>query len=124
MSDLVELARRYVAASDELESLRSEIRRAVMNGGAPTAEPKANPSSPAARRAAGQRHHPNAIQAAKIDQKVLDLLKATPGLKVGELAKATGLKTSTTSERLRRMRAGGSVAAVEGGGWSASPASP
>ncbi len=32
MSDLVELARRYVAASGELKSLRNEIRRAVLNG--------------------------------------------------------------------------------------------
>jgi hypothetical protein len=82
------------------------------------------PTSPAARRAAGQRHHPNAIAAAKIDQQVIDLLKATPGMKVSDLARLTASKTSTTSERLRRMRARHLVAQLDGGGWQAVDASP
>ena len=37
MTDLVGLARRYVALSDELESIRGEIAKAVLNGGDPSA---------------------------------------------------------------------------------------
>jgi hypothetical protein len=127
MSDLVELARRYVAASDVLESLRNEIRRAVLNGGgekpeAPFTQPAR--SSGGTVRSRAQAHHPNAVKSQKIDQQVIDLLRATPGMKVGELAKATNAKTSTTGERLRRMRERGSVAPVDGGGWQAVAASP
>ena len=43
VSDLVELARRYVALSDQLEAVRGEIARAVLNG----AGRKENPSPPA-----------------------------------------------------------------------------
>jgi hypothetical protein len=65
------------------------------------------------------------LQLAQIDEKIIGLLKDRPGMKVGELAKATSSKTSTTSERLRRIRARHLVAPVDGGGWSAlSPASP
>ena len=99
--DLRALAEKYVALNGEIDDVRREMLACLTNGGG--ANP-VRPTSPAARRAAGQRNHPNAIAAAKIDEKVIDLLKATPGMKVNELAKATSSKTSTTSERLRRMR--------------------
>lgn len=111
---LVDLARRYVALSDELETVRGEIRRVMLNGAGDAPRPTQARSKPG-----GQ--HPNAIKAQKIDQRILDLLKAQPGMKVGDLAKATSSKTSTTSERLRRMRERGSVAPAQDGGWAAAP---
>ena len=106
------LAEEYVALTEEIDGVRREMLACLTNGGG------ANPIRPtsAPRRGEPASQHP---KAAKIDQKVLDLLKATPGLKVGEPAKATSSKTSTTRERLRRMRARHLVAPVDGGGWSA-----
>jgi hypothetical protein len=46
MSELVTLARRYVSLSDELEAIRGEIRRVLLNGGAGVAE---NPTRPVRR---------------------------------------------------------------------------
>jgi hypothetical protein len=45
-------------------------------------------------------------------------------MKVNEIAKLTASKTSTASERLRRLRARHLVAPAEGGGWQAVDASP
>ena len=47
MSDLVELARRFVSLSDELETVRGQIKLAVVNGsGGAEPERKANPMRP------------------------------------------------------------------------------
>jgi hypothetical protein len=119
MSDLVELARRYVATSEELERLRDQIKLAVLNGSTPEPEAKANFTKPAVRRAAG--NHPNAIKAAKMDSQIADLLRATPGLMTAEIAKATGSRTSTTVERLKRMVTRGLAQRDESGGYSAPP---
>jgi hypothetical protein len=115
--NLIQLAERYVRLSGELDATRDAMKRVLMNGGGESLPVR--PSSPAARRAAGQRH-PKAIAAAKIDEKIIGLLKDRPGMKVGDLARATDSKTSTTSERLRRMRERGFVAPADGGGWSVS----
>ena len=59
MSDLVALARRYVALGDEPESVRGEIKRAVLNG---AGESSTRPTRPA--RSSGGSQHPNAAKAA------------------------------------------------------------
>jgi DNA-directed RNA polymerase specialized sigma24 family protein len=125
MSDLVELARRYVAASDVLESLRNEIRRAVLNGGgekpeAPFSRP-ARPSGGKSTKAQAQARHPNALKAQKVDQEIVAMLRDRPGLKTMEIAKAMDSKTSTTVERLRRLTARGQVQRDEQGGWASTP---
>jgi hypothetical protein len=118
--DLRALAEKYVALNGESDDVRREVLACLTNGGG--AKPVRPTSAP--RRGEPASQHPNAAKAAKIDEKVIDLLKATPGMKVSELAKATSSKTSTTSERLRRMRARQLVAPVDGGGWQAIDASP
>jgi hypothetical protein len=45
MSDLVDLARRYVALSDQLEAVRGEIARAVLNGAGPCLSSADRPAS-------------------------------------------------------------------------------
>ena len=115
-SNLVALARRYVALSDELESVRDEIKRAVLNGAGET--PKA-PFTPAAQR--GDEPPPSAkmIDAAANEARIIETLRQTPGMGATALAVATSAKKSTTAERLRRLRAKGQVEAAESGGWSA-----
>jgi hypothetical protein len=100
--------------------VRREMLACLTNGGG------ANPVRPtsAPRRGEPASQHPNAAKAAKIDEKVIGLLKDQPGMKVNEIAKLTASKTSTASERLRRLRARHLVAPAEGGGWQAVDASP
>ena len=118
--DLRALAEKYVTLTEEIDDVRRDMLACLTNGTG------ANPVRPtsAPRRGEPASQHPNAAKAAKVDQQVLDLLKATPGMKVSELAKLTASKTSATSERLRRMRARQLVAPVDGGGWQAVAASP
>jgi hypothetical protein len=61
MSDLVELAGRYVALSDELAGVRGEIAKAVLNGGG-GGEPVR--PTPAGRPGGTGSSHPNAQLAA------------------------------------------------------------
>ncbi len=105
---LVELARKYVALSDQLEAVRGQIARAVANGAAGEA---ARPTQPA--RSSGGSQHPNALKAAEVEARILELLKARP-MRMAEIAVETEAKQSTTSERLKRMRERGLVALADG----------
>ena len=92
MSDLVGLARRYVALSDELESVRGEIAKAVLNG---SGGKPAHPISPA-RQASGGDKHPAAVKAAAEEETILKLIQDRPGMRCAELArKETGAKRNT-----------------------------
>jgi hypothetical protein len=112
MSGLVELARRYVTLSDELEGVRDQIKRAVMNGA------EQNPTR-AERPGAKGSQHPSARKAAAAETKMLELIRASPGMRTTAIAKAAGTKTSTTIERLRRMRERGEVQGGGPTGWTA-----
>ena len=103
--------------SGELEATREAMKRLLMNGAgdvAPTQRPtQARLSKP------GELKHPNAIAAQKAEAKIIELLETSPGLKISEIAKATSSKTTTTTERLKRLRAKG-LATNDGGEWRAS----
>ena len=103
-ADLVTLARRFVQVSDELEVLRGEIARAVLNGGG---------TPEAARPTRAGRPGRQAAQAEEAEAEILDLLRATPNLGTAAIVRETAGKVSTVSERLRRMKAKN---LVEGGG--------
>jgi hypothetical protein len=121
MSDLVVLARRYVALSDQLEAVRGEIAKAVLNGGG--GEP-VRPTRPARAPGGGQSNHPNAQAAAQEETKIIALLKDQPGLRTTQIAKATESKVNTTTQRLARMRDKGAIIRQEGhdAGWQAAAA--
>ena len=114
MGDLVELARRYVTLSDQLEAVRGEITRAVLNGSG--GEP-VRPIQPA--RSSGGGQHPNAIAAAAAEALIIERLKERPGMGTAELARASDSKVNTVAQRLQRLRA---RELVQGGGegWRAS----
>jgi hypothetical protein len=105
---LVELARRYVAVSDELEVIRGEIRKAVLNGGG---------TPEAARPTRAERPGRQAAQAEKAETQILELLRATPNLGTAALVRATDARGSTVSERLRRMKAKNLVQGGGAEGW-------
>jgi hypothetical protein len=112
---LVELARRFVACNDELESLREQIKLAVVNG---AGESPLRPTPPARSKPSGsQSSHPNALAAKEAEEKILGLLRERP-MKMGEITAAMAAKQSTTSERLRRLRQRGEVT-LDGGAWAA-----
>jgi hypothetical protein len=105
---LVELARRYVAVSDELEVIRGEIRAAVLNG--------AGDSAPVPFVAARLRPGPHP-KAAAAEQAIVALLEKEPGLKTSAIAKATGSPAVTVQDRLRRLRKRGAIAGSGTEGW-------
>jgi hypothetical protein len=101
---LVDLARRFVELSDKLETVRGEIKRAVLNGAGDNP-----PFSPAPVR------RPSGKAAAEAERSIVKLLREQPAMRTAELAKATGAPVVTTQDRLRRLKARGEV---EGGGTS------
>jgi hypothetical protein len=109
---LVDLARRFVTLSEELEQVRDDIRRCVLNG---AGDADHRPPTQA-RRGAG---HPAAIRSAEAEDRILTLLKDRPGLRTAEIAEATAAKKTTTVERLRRLREKGTVTGGGNEGWSA-----
>jgi hypothetical protein len=115
MSGLVELARRYVSLSDELESVRDQIKRALMKDAgdaAPTPRPMpARPTKPGG--------HPNAAAAQEAERQIVELLRATPGMGTAAIARSTGAKVNTTAERLKRMKAKGLTVGGGADGWTA-----
>jgi hypothetical protein len=135
MADLRALAEKYIHLTGEVEQVRRAMLTALTAngaGGEPEPESKANFTRPArspsggikpkpSSRSSAQSSHPLAIKAAKVDQEIVAMLRATPGLRTVEIAKATSAKTSTTVERLKRLRARGSVVSAEGGGWASAP---
>jgi hypothetical protein len=113
---LVELARKYVALSDQLEAVRGQIERTVANGAAGEA---ARPTQPA--RSSGGSQHPNALKAVEAEALIIERLRDRPGMGTAELARATDSKVNTTTERLKRMKAKGLIERQDGreGGWTA-----
>jgi hypothetical protein len=135
MADLKALAEKFVTLTVELEATRRQMLAALRNGAggeptklnftrparSPSGGKKSKPSKPSLKSSA-QSNHPNAIRSAKVDQEIVAMLRATPGLKTMEIAKATGSKTSTTVERLKRLMARGMAQRLGDGGYSAPPA--
>lgn len=123
MSDLVVLARRFVQLSDELETVRGEIAKAVLNGGGGET-PKAPFVRPARQRSGGSQPHPNAQRAEVEDAKVIETLRASPGLRNAEIARKVGRKPNTVSQQLSRLELRGLIIRQDSreGGWSASAA--
>jgi Bacterial regulatory protein, arsR family len=111
---LLDLARRYVALSEELESGRGEIAREVLNGGG--GKPEVRPTLAERPGVKGSRH-PNVLKATAAEEKILELLKGKP-LRASEVALALDAKQSTTSERLRRLRRRGLAAPGSSGAWA------
>jgi predicted Rossmann fold nucleotide-binding protein DprA/Smf involved in DNA uptake len=101
--DLVELARRYVDLNSQLEEVRNAMRVALANG--------ADPSPP----------HPTQRslrdRARAADEQVVALLREKP-MRANEIVTAMSAKTSTVSERLRRLKQKGLIEPCDGG-WTA-----
>jgi hypothetical protein len=117
VSDLVTLAKRFVALSEELEAVRGEIRRCVLDG--VEEAPVRPPIKPAGRKHPAGQEHPAAKKAAVVEAEIMALLRDKPGTGTAEVARATASKTSTTVERLRRLREKGMVTGGGGEGWTA-----
>jgi hypothetical protein len=123
MTDLVQLAKELVSLTGRIAAIRDSMRKILANGvdvHPPDPHPTARPTR--ARRLGGkkksqrsprkkpQARHPNAVRAAKIEARILELLQAKPGLRTAELARLTGSPPTSTSNRLARMLAKSQVA--------------
>jgi hypothetical protein len=121
MSGLVELARRFVALSDELEAIRGEIRMAVLNGVGPAGNPP-QPVGGAGGREPAAKQYPDRetirAMSAQQDEAVMELLKSQPGLRTAEIARAIGGNKSTLQQRLQRLSSRGQVQRDDNGAWA------
>jgi predicted Rossmann fold nucleotide-binding protein DprA/Smf involved in DNA uptake len=116
MSDLCELAERFVALSGELEHVRRQMLSALSNGhgGGPDLPPR---PMTARRRAIapGER-------AAEAEAEIVEMLKLE-ALGPAEIARRTGAQTSTVGERLRRLKEKGAIERVDDGWRAMAPSS-
>jgi hypothetical protein len=120
-SDLIALAREYVALSDQLEAVRAKIKATVLNGSAPDA--KAEPALPFSKPTAGRRKppktpHPNAKLAAEAEAKIIEVIRTQPGIKTAEIARAMDAKANTTAQRMGRMVGRNLVQRDDQGGYA------
>ena len=102
-ADLLALAAKYVALTEEIEDVRRAMLACLTNG---AGEHPARPTQPA--RSAGGSKHPNAAKAEEIESQILEMLRTRP-MRMAEIAAETGARQTTTAERLRRMRGKGLV---------------
>jgi hypothetical protein len=123
---LVALARRFVTLSEELDQVRDEIRRCVMNGAGGDSVEVRPPSQPGAAPAKAKRSSARALdraalmaEAREADEAVLAIVRAHPGVKTGEVRRETKQRASTLSERLRRLVKRGLVERGADGAWTA-----
>ena len=114
--NLVELAQRFVRLSGELDSTRAAMRRLLLNGAGASSENPTPAKRPGAKRP--QPSRPKALRAAEVEERILELLRSSPGLRTGGIAKAMAAQRSTTDERLKRLQAKG-VIERDGVGWRA-----
>ena len=106
LSELVQLAERFVRASAELDAIRNEMRKLLLNGADPNPPRPTRAARPGAKTRPQQ--HPKtakSVEAAKAEAKIVELLKSTPGMRTAAIAKATKSGTTTAAGRLKRLRA-------------------
>ena len=115
--NLIQLAERFIALNGEIELVHAAMKRLLLNGG--DDKPKAPFVPPA--RALGGSQPQKMIAAQAAEDRIVELLRASPGLKTGQIAERTASKTNTAVERLKRLRAKGRVTRGDGreDGWSA-----
>jgi hypothetical protein len=142
--DLASLARKFVTLSDELDSVREDIKRCVLNGMDPdpirptlarsrpgkaakakvsrAAKPKAAKASkppPQDGAEAKPERYAERMRLARIaDEEMVTMLRSQPGMRTGEIRRATEQRPSTLGERLKRLARQGRVER-SGGGWAA-----
>jgi DNA-binding MarR family transcriptional regulator len=102
MTDLVELANRFVRLSAELEETRAAMKRLLLNGAGDCAIPAGLAEAP-------RRTKPTPAEVAAAEQALLKAMQAHPGDGTNKLAKLTGSGVSTTDDRLRRLEKRGLI---------------
>jgi hypothetical protein len=138
-ADLVELAQRYVSLTAQLESVRNQMRKALANGadllparptkppvsGGRTTKPHKSKSRAAVRaKRPESRPKPSSrdevmARAVLADEAVMTLVRSRPGVRTGEIARSTQAKSTTTVERLRRLKDKGLITGGRNEGWTA-----
>jgi hypothetical protein len=141
MTQLVELAMKFVSLSGDLDAVRSAMKKLLMNGGG--AEPP-NPTAPpgqarGARPSKRKRPRPGlrlrsqphakgrntkgrdakAIAAAKAEEAIVELLRATPGMRTSAIAKVAQAPLTSTAKRLARLEGRALVQRGADEGWRA-----
>jgi hypothetical protein len=119
--DLRALAEKYVTLSGEIEAVRRAMLSCLTNG---AGDDPVRPISPARQASGGsQPSHPNAVTAQQAEEKIIEVLRSSPGMGTAAVARATASKVNTTTQRLGRTRERGLITrGDDGSGWTASAA--
>jgi hypothetical protein len=120
-AELAELATRFVDLSREIESVRDQMKRLLLNGA--RGAPEAHPPTPGGREPAKTSKHLDVgANSAAQDARVLELLRSNPNLKTSAIAKTLQVNRGTTGQRMVRLKERGAVTGGGETGWSvASP---
>jgi hypothetical protein len=121
MADLIRLAEEFVATARQLDQIRQQMRIALTaNGGDSESETAPHPTQarPKPGKAGKARVSKAEMMAAAkaLDETALDLIRAQPGVKTGEIRKALAMKSTTATERIKRLRQRGLIE-PNGEGW-------
>jgi hypothetical protein len=130
-----------VALSEELDQVRGEIKRCVLNGAASAGgeaavrPPTAGPKPGATRKAKQTRSVKRSSKAkppsrsgdraavlarsAADDEQAIAIIKGQPGVRTGEIARRMKAKNTTCIERLQRLKQKGLVSGGRSEGWIA-----
>jgi DNA-binding transcriptional ArsR family regulator len=140
LSDLVDLATRFVALSAELDTIRAGMKRLLLNGGGGVEPPglerptlarrlgeKKKPQAANVKRRDAkeqlQPQHPNALKAKAAETQIFELLRAeTDGMKTIDVARATGMPPTSVQNRLSRLQRAGLIERSADERWSAASA--
>jgi hypothetical protein len=116
---LVELAQKYIALAGEIEGVRDAMKRLLMNG---VEGPKENPTP--ARRSGMKGSQPsNKMQvAAEAERTIIEMLREQPGLRTGQIAAQMQAGSTTTIDRLKRLKGRGQIEGGGDSGWQVSAA--
>ena len=130
MSELVQLAERFVRVTAELDAIRASMKKLLLNGADPAhptraqrpgaqKRPQRQSLSPGAKKRSSPQPHWNAAGAAKAEAKIVELVRSSPGMRTSAIAKATSTGATTVAGRLKRLQAR-SLVERHGEGWRVS----
>jgi predicted Rossmann fold nucleotide-binding protein DprA/Smf involved in DNA uptake len=140
MTNLVMLAQKLIDLTHDLDATRAAMKRLLLNGeGEKTDLPFARPKAKPPPRSAMNSHHDangakpvkahaaktqptreqTMLTAAKAEEKIVVLLRSTPGMKTIDVARKVGQPPTSTQNRLTRLQHRGLVSR-DAERWSAS----
>ena len=119
--DLRALAEQFISLTGQIETVRRAMLAALSNGAGPEPRPTlparsklgGRPKASSKASSSSSSKAPKAIAAAAAESEIMEIVRAKPGVRTAQIARATGAKGPTVTARIARLRERG---LIEGGG--------